>query len=74
LISALNTILWVIAVVPRRDWVVIVAPAFSTVVFVIASIIGLFAPYLTRYVWPIAFLAPVMAAYVERRENRRMEG
>jgi len=74
LISALNTILWVIAVAPRRDWVVTVAPAFSTVVFVIASIVGLFTPYLTRYVWPIAFLAPVLAAYVERRENRRMEG
>jgi len=71
LISALNTILWVIAVAPRRDWVVTVAPAFATVVFVIASIIGLFTPYLTRYVWPIAFLAPVLAAYVERRENRR---
>jgi len=71
LISALNTILWVIAVAPRRDWVVTVAPAFSTVVFVIASIVGLFTPYLTRYVWPIAFLAPVLAAYVERRENGR---
>jgi hypothetical protein len=54
--------------------VVTVAPAFATVVFVIASIVGLFTPYLTRYVWPIAFLAPVLAAYVERRENRRMEG
>jgi uncharacterized membrane protein len=71
LISALNTILWVIAVAPRRDWVVTVAPAFATVVFVIASIVGLFTPYLTRYVWPIAFLAPAVAAYAERRENRR---
>ena len=42
LISALNTILWVIAVAPRRDWVVTVAPAFATVVFIIASIVGLF--------------------------------
>jgi len=71
LISALNTILWVIAVAPRHDWVVTVAPAFSTMVFVIASIVGLFTPYLTRYVWPIAFLAPVLAAYAERWENRR---
>jgi len=71
LISALNTILWVIAVAPQRDWVVTVAPAFATVVFVIASIVGLFTPYLTRYVWPIAFLAPVLAAYAERGANRR---
>ena len=41
LISALNTILWVIAAAPRRDWVATVAPAFATVVFVIASIVGL---------------------------------
>ena len=74
LISALNTILWVIAAAPRRDWVAAVAPAFATVVFVIGSIVGLFAPYLTRYVWPIAFLAPALAAYAERWENRRMEG
>jgi len=51
-----------------------VAPAFATVVFVIGSVVGLFAPYLTRYVWPIAFLAPVLAAYAERWENRRVEG
>jgi uncharacterized membrane protein len=69
LISALNTILWAMAVAPRRDWLVTVAPAFSTVIFVIGSIVGLFAPYLTRYVWPIAFLAPILAAYFERREG-----
>ncbi len=71
LISTLNMILWVIAAAPRRDWVVIVAPAFSTVIFVVASILGLFAPYLTRLVWPLAFIAPILAAYAERRENRR---
>jgi hypothetical protein len=61
--------LWAMAVAPRRDWLVTVAPAFSTVIFVIGSIVGLFAPYLTRYVWPIAFLAPILAAYFERREG-----
>jgi uncharacterized membrane protein len=74
LISTLNTILWVIAAAPRRDWVAMVAPAFPTVVFVVASILGLFAPHLARFVWPIAFAAPILAAYVERREDRHMEG
>jgi len=74
LISTLNTILWVIAAAPRRDWVAMVAPAFPTVVFVVASILGLFAPHLARFVWPIAFAAPILAAYVERREDRQMEG
>jgi len=74
LISTLTTILWVIAAEPRRDWVAMVAPAFPTVVFVVASILGLFAPHLARFVWPIAFAAPILAAYVERREDRQMEG
>jgi uncharacterized membrane protein len=74
LISALNTILWMIAAVPRRDWLAIVTPAFPTVIFVAASILGLFAPHLSRYVWPLAFVAPILAAYVEHREKRHMEG
>ena len=71
LISAFNTILWFIAAAPRRDWLAIVAPAFPMVIFSVGSIVGLIAPQLTRYVWPLAFLAPILAAYVERWENRR---
>jgi TMEM175 potassium channel family protein len=71
LISTLNTILWVIAATPRRDWVAIVAPAFATVIFSIGSIISLIEPHLTRYVWPLAFIAPALAACVERWEKRR---
>jgi uncharacterized membrane protein len=74
LISALNTILWLIAALPRRDWVPIIAPAFATSIFVVASIIGLFAPYHTRYIWPLAFVAPILAAYAERWQKRRTEG
>jgi uncharacterized membrane protein len=74
LISTLNTALWVIAAAPRRDWLAIVAPAFVTLIFIIGSILSLFEPYLTRYVWPLAFLAPILAAYVERWEKRRMKG
>jgi TMEM175 potassium channel family protein len=74
LISVLNVILWVMAAAPRRDWTATVTPAFPTVVFVAGSIVGLFEPYLARFVWPIAFLAPLVAAYVERWEDRPMEG
>ena len=70
LISTLNTILWVIAAAPRRDCAATVAPAFPTVIFVVGSILGLFEPYLARFVWPLAFVAPVLAAYVERWETR----
>jgi uncharacterized membrane protein len=71
LISMFNTILWLIAAAPRRDWLVMVAPAFPMVIFVLGSILGLMAPQLTRYVWPLAFLAPILAAYVERWDTRR---
>jgi uncharacterized membrane protein len=71
LISTLNTILWAIAAAPRRDWVAIVAPVFATVIFLVGSILSVTAPHLTRYVWPLAFIAPVLAAYVERWEKRQ---
>jgi uncharacterized membrane protein len=74
LISTLNTSLWLMAAVPRRDWAAIVAPVFATVIFLLASIIGLFAPYHTRFIWPIAFLAPILAAYAERKQKRQTEG
>lgn len=73
LISTLNTILWVIAAVPRRDWVAIVAPAFATVIFLVGSILSVMAPHLARYVWPLAFIAPVLAAYAERWEKRHTD-
>jgi len=71
LISTLNTILWVIAAAPRRDWVAMVAPAFATVIFLVGSILSVMAPHLAKYVWPLAFVAPVLAAYVERWEKRQ---
>jgi len=73
LISTLNTILWAIAAVPRRDWVATVAPAFATVIFLVGSILSVIAPHLARYVWPLAFIAPVLAAYVERWEKRHTD-
>jgi uncharacterized membrane protein len=74
LISTLNTILWAIAAAPRRDWLVVVTPAFPAAIFVVASILGLFAPHLTKFVWPIAFAAPILASYLERGESRRNRG
>jgi uncharacterized membrane protein len=71
LISTLNTVLWAMAAAPRRDWAAIVTPAFPAVIFVVGSIVALFEPYLARYVWPLAFVAPLLAAYVERRESRQ---
>lgn len=74
LISTLNTILWAIAAAPRRDWVAVAAPVFATVIFLIGSILSVMAPPIAKYVWPLAFTAPVLAAFVERWEKRQTEG
>jgi uncharacterized membrane protein len=71
LISMLNTGLWLMAAVPRRDWTAIAAPVFATAIFVAASIIGTFAPYHARYIWPLAFVSPVLAAWAERWQKRQ---
>ena len=69
LIATFNTVLWIIAAVPRRDWLVLAAPVFATTIFVVAAILGLFAPYLPN-MWPVAFLSSVLGAWAERRETR----
>lgn len=70
LIALLNTLLWVIASVPRRDWLALVAPLFSASVFVVALAVAIAEPWFTRMIWPLAFLAPVLAAIIERRKSR----
>jgi uncharacterized membrane protein len=72
LIATFNTLLWVIATVPRRDWLALVAPVFSVSVFVAALLAGIAVPRLARMIWPLAFFAPVLAAYVERRKSRNI--
>ena len=66
LISTLNLALWLIAVIPNRDWLMIGGPVFSTLVFIITAIVALFAPYLAKFLWPLAFVAPVAASFFER--------
>ncbi len=70
LISSLNAALWLIAAVPRRDWSEIVGPAFSTSVFLVASIAALFAPNLTKFLWPLAFMSPIVTSLAERKSRR----
>ena len=70
LIATLNTILWVVAAVPRHDRRMIVVPVFSAAIFVVASIVGLFAPQLTKFIWPLAFASPILSSYIERGQSR----
>jgi uncharacterized membrane protein len=67
LISAFNTLLWAMAVAPRRDWWTLTTPLFASAAFAVALLASLIDPLWPRYIWNLAFLTPAVAAYVERR-------
>lgn len=69
LISALNVVPWLIAAVPRRDWMLIGGQAFSTLIFLFASMVAFFAPNLTKFVLLLAFISPLVSALFERKRT-----
>lgn len=71
LIALLNLVLWWMAVSPNRDWHHIGAPAVAAVIFVLATVVAAFVPHAARYAWMLAFVGPVVAALVERRQQKR---
>jgi len=70
LISCFNFALWWMALSARRDWHLIGGPAATMAIFVVATIVAFTAAHAARYVWMLAFIAPVVAALVERRGQR----
>lgn len=66
LIALLNAALWAMAAAPRRDWQALPTPLFSLGLFVIALLACLIDTGWPKYIWPLAFLSPAVAAYVER--------
>ncbi len=71
IISLLNLALWSIAVSAKRDWHMIGGAAVTSAIFIIAAIVAPLAPGAPRYIWTIGFIAPFIAALLERREQRR---
>lgn len=67
IIALINLALWVMAAAPRGDWLMAVGPVFTGLVFVAAAIVVPFAPRLAQSVWFLAFVAPAVASYAERR-------
>lgn len=70
LIALLNTLLWLLASVPRRDWPATVGPLYSVAVFFVALVCAWISPNLPQFIWPFAFLAPLISAIVYRRANQ----
>jgi uncharacterized membrane protein len=70
-IALINLALWWMALAARRDWHLIGGPASVAVIFVLAAAAAPFAPHAARSMWTLGFIAPVVAALVERRARRR---
>lgn len=71
LIALFNTLLWTVAAVRRRDWMTLITPWFSLVLFVAALAACVISPAWPKFIWPIAFLTPALSAWVDRQRPMR---
>ncbi|MBI5129675.1 MAG: DUF1211 domain-containing protein [Rhodopseudomonas palustris] len=69
MISLFNTTLWAIAVARQRDWLTLMTPAAALVVMAAALVGCLIDPHWPKFIWPLAFLSPLISAYIERRRG-----
>ena len=73
-ISGLNTVLWLLACLPRDQPYRVIAPIFASGIFLAATFVALFAPqtHIAPFMWCGAFATPVIEAIIARfRYNRR---
>jgi uncharacterized membrane protein len=69
--SGLNTVLWLLACLPRGQPYRVVAPIFATATFFSATFVALVAPqtYIAPFMWCGAFATPVIEAIMARRRR-----
>jgi uncharacterized membrane protein len=69
--SGLNTLLWLLACLPRDQPYRIIAPMFASGIFFAATFVALFAPqtYIAPFMWCGAFATPVIEAIIARRNR-----
>jgi uncharacterized membrane protein len=67
-ISGLNTVLWLLACLPRDQPYRVIAPIFASVIFFVATFVALFAPqtHIAPFMWCGAFATPVVEAIMAR--------
>ena len=73
-ISGLNTVLWLLACLPRDQPYRLIAPIFASGIFFTAIFFALFAPqtHIAPFMWCGAFATPIVEAIIARfRYNRR---
>jgi uncharacterized membrane protein len=70
-ISLLNLALWLMAVAANRDWHLAGGAITTSAIFVVAAIVAPVAPRAAPYIWTFGFIAPFVAALIERWGLRR---
>jgi TMEM175 potassium channel family protein len=72
-LSALNGILWLLAGLTRGQPSVAAGMAFTSSVFVLATLFALIAPqtYIAPWLWNCAFATPIIDGFFERRRKNR---
>lgn len=71
--AGLNGILWLLAGLPRGQPNVAAGMAFTTTVFVLATLFALIAPqtYIAQWFWSCAFATPIIDEFFERRRRNQ---
>jgi uncharacterized membrane protein len=72
-LAGLNGILWLLAGLPRGQPSVAAGMAFTTTVFVLATLFALIVPqtYIAQWLWSCAFATPIIEGHLERRRRSR---
>ena len=72
-LAGLNGILWLLAGLPRGQPGVAAGMAFTTTVFVLATLFALIVPqtYIAQWLWGCAFATPMIEGFLEGRRQSR---
>jgi uncharacterized membrane protein len=70
-----NGLLWLLAGLQRGQPSVAAGMAFTTSVFVLATLFALIAPqtYIAQWLWSCAFATPILDGFLERRRRARVK-
>jgi uncharacterized membrane protein len=72
-LAGLSSILWLLAGLPRGQPSMAAGMAFTTTVFVLATLFALIAPqtYIAQWLWSSAFATPIIEGFFERRRRKQ---
>ena len=69
IIAMLNALLWVLALRDRNDTELLVTGLFPVAVLLCATVVAFINPFITQFIWCLAFLSPVAGWLARRRAS-----